>query len=229
MLSGYAKREWSTILAIGAMITITLIVIELPLLGVATLVITIALLSFFRDPHRRPPTVRNVMTAPADGRISSIHRVDNYELFNEPAICVRIFLSVLDVHINRSPCHGIVQSITHQPGDHLNALNPDSAEANESVTMLLVHPTRVEQPVAAVRQVAGLLARTIVNAARPQVVLQRGQRFGIIKLGSTTELYIPESAQPTINVEQGQYVYAGITVLAQLGPHLPYTDNAPIT
>ncbi len=228
MLSGYAKREWTTILAIGAMFTVTLFVVHLPILAAVAIVATLALLSFFRDPHRRPPTMRGVMVAPADGRISSIHRVDHYEPFDGPAVCIRIFLSVLNVHVNRSPCHGIVDSITHKPGDHLNALNPDSAEANESVFMLLRHPTR-DDPVAAVRQVAGLLARTIVNAAGPDLVLQRGQRFGIIKLGSTTELYIPVSTQPQVTVEQGQNVKGGLTIVANVGPRLPGQDDAPLT
>jgi phosphatidylserine decarboxylase len=131
---------------------------------------------------------------------------------------------VLDVHVNRSPAHGVVTRISHKAGRHLNALNPDSAEANESVLVVLEHPVRRE-PVAAVRQVAGLLARTVVCAAREGVVLQRGQRFGIIKLGSTTELYVPRQLQPVVQVQQGQYVYGGLTILLSysLGPAIAST------
>ncbi len=220
MLSGYAKSEWSTILAIGVMLTATLIVIGWWPLAIIIALVTVALLAFFRDPHRRTPTQRGIMTAPADGRISSIHRVEHYDAFDGSAVCVRIFLSVLDVHVNRSPCHGIVGRITHKPGDHLNALNPDSAEVNESITIVLLHPIR-RHPIAAVRQIAGLLARTIVCAAREDLVLQRGQRYGVIKFGSTTELYIPDTLTPRVLVEQGQYVYGGLTVLAEVGPPHP--------
>ncbi|MFA9476802.1 phosphatidylserine decarboxylase [Phycisphaerales bacterium AB-hyl4] len=213
MLSGYARNEWLTIIAVGLMISGVTFVVGWWWLSVLVVIATVALVLFFRDPHRRVPTQRGAVVAPADGRVSSVHRVEHFEPFDEPAVCIRIFLSVLDVHINRSPCHGEVVSITHKPGKHLNALNPDSAEVNESNLLVMVHPIR-RQPVAAVRQVAGLLARTIVCAAEVGKVLQRGERIGIIKLGSTTELYLPESLGPEVQVQQGQKVLAGRTVVA---------------
>jgi phosphatidylserine decarboxylase len=139
--------------------------------------------------------------------------VAHFEPFNGPATCVRVFLSVLDVHVNRSPCHGVVLSVEHRPGLHLNALNPQSAQDNESTTVVLVHPVR-RHPVAAVRQIAGLLARTIVCPVQEGQVLQRGQRFGMIKFGSTTELYLPAYYQPQVLVSVGQKVSGGTTVLA---------------
>ena len=229
MLSGYAKREWTTIVAIGAMLAVATAVYNQWLLVALVIVATVALVAFFRDPERRVPTQRGLMVSPADGRVSSVHRVEHFEPFGAPAMCVRVFMSVLDVHVNRSPCHGIVESVVHKPGEHVNALNPKSAEVNESVRILLVHPIR-RHPVAAVRQVAGVLARTIVCRAKPDKVLQRGQRFGIVKLGSTVELYIPESANPQIAVEQGQRVRGGLTVLAHVGailPDSPRQQNEP--
>lgn len=215
MLSGYAKSEWLTIIAVGAMLTVTLSVVGWWIPAILIVLVTIALLLFFRDPDRRIPTQRGVITAPADGRISSIHTIDHYEPFGEPAVCIRIFLSVLDVHINRSPCHCSVESVTHKPGAHLNVLNPQSAEDNESITIILNHPIK-RVPIAAVRQVAGLLARTIVCAVKPEQTLQRGQRIGMIKLGSTTEVYLPARLEPRVAVEQGQYVYGGTTVVAHV-------------
>ena len=220
MLSGYAKREWSTVLAIGVLLSITVVAADGGPWVIPVVLVTAAMLAFFRDPHRRIPTERGLLVSPADGVVSSIHRLERFEPFDGPAVCVRIFMSVLVVHVNRSPCHGIVASVTHKPGDHLNALNPESAEVNESVLTVLLHPTG-RHPVAAVRQVAGVLARTIVCIARPDLVLQRGQRLGIIKLGSTVELYVPEAAHPRIAVEQGQSVVGGLTVLARVGPLLP--------
>ncbi|MEX0744141.1 MAG: phosphatidylserine decarboxylase [Phycisphaeraceae bacterium] len=217
MLSGFARNEWLTIIAVGMMLAIATLVMGLWWLAVLVLLAAAALVAFFRDPHRRVPTQRGAVVAPADGRVSSVHRVERFEPFDGPAMCIRIFLSVLDVHVNRSPCHGEVLSIAHKPGQHLNALNPESAEVNESNLVVLVHPIR-RQPIAAVRQVAGLLARTIVCRAREGQVLQRGERIGIIKLGSTTELYLPEALAPELSVEQGQYVYGGLTVVAVMTP-----------
>jgi len=139
----------------------------------------------------------------------------HYEPFDGPAKCIRIYLSLLDVHVNRSPCHGKVASLEYHRGKHLSVLNPQSMEDNESTTMLLVHPVRLT-PVAALRQVAGLVARTIVCHAVMGQTLQRGERFGLIKLGSTVELYLPTSLQPAIEVQQGQRVKGGITVLASV-------------
>ena len=213
MLSGYGKNEWLTIILIGLLLVIAAATLQWWWLVVLLVIAIVALLSFFRDPERRVPTQRGAVVAPADGLVSSIHELDHFEPFGGPAVCVRIFLSVLDVHVNRSPCHGSVESITYKAGDHRNALNPESAEDNESNLIVLVHPIR-RYPVAAVRQVAGMIARTIVCAVREEQVLQRGQRLGMIKLGSTTELYLPKELKPRLNVQQGQKVKGGLTVLA---------------
>ncbi len=219
MLSPHAKSEWLTILTIGFLLSGTAIIAGLWWLSIPLIIFTICLMLFFRDPDRPIPTQRGIMVAPADGKVSSIHEVEFFEPFNGPATCVRIFLSVFDVHVNRSPIHGVVTSITHKPGEHLNVLNPESAEVNESNLIILAHPVR-RDTIAAIRQVAGLCARTICCTVGTGAVVQRGQRIGIIKLGSTTELYIPARFNPQVTVEQGQYVYGGTTILANinLGP-----------
>ncbi len=230
MLSGYGKREWITILAIAAMLTVTCVTVGWAWAAIPIAVITVSLLSFFRDPARRVPTQRGVIVSPADGRVSSVHEVEYHEPFDGPATCIRIFLSVLNVHVNRAPCHGVVEWTRHSPGKHLNALNPESAEVNESVLMLLVHPVR-RYPVATVRQVAGLLARTIVCPVEKGQVLQRGQRYGMIKFGSTTELYLPGYCQPDVVTRQGQKVKAGETILATVAAapaQRPTVDNPPL-
>ena len=212
MLSGYARNEWGAALVVGFMLTAAAAVVGWWWLALPLVLLTAAVVLFFRDPQRRPPAQRGVFVAPADGRVSSVHTVDHFEPLGGPALCVRIFLSVFDVHVNRSPCHGVVSSITHSDGQHLSALNPQSAEVNQSTMMVLVHPIK-RHPIAAVRQVAGQFARTIVNAAEVDATLQRGQRFGIIKLGSTTELYVPATLDPKPAVTQGQRVIGGVTVV----------------
>ncbi len=140
MLSRYGKAQWLVILALGVVITVLCPAGRgCPHMDV---LVTLALLSFFRDPRRYVPTQKGMMVSPADGRISSIHHLDHFEPVGGPATCIRIFLSVLNVHVNRSPCHGSIASITPKPGLFLNALNPKSAEVNESNLIVLVHPMR---------------------------------------------------------------------------------------
>lgn len=217
MLSKHAKLECITIAAVGFMLSVAVVLIGLWWLVPVIVIATFALLAFFRDPERRTPTQRGVMVAPSDGRISSIHEIEHFEPLDGPAVCVRIFMSVLDVHINYSPYHTAVESITHTPGEHLNTLKPESAEDNESNLLVLVHPNR-EYKMAAVRQVAGMLARTIVCHVHEEQVIQRGQRIGLIKLGSTTELYIRKDLSPRLQVKEGQRVTGGVTVCAQITP-----------
>ena len=223
MLSPSAKNECLVITTCGLMVAAAFGLLGWWPLGVFALVVAVALLLFFRDPERRIPSQRNAVVAPADGKVSSVHRVEHYAPFDGPAVCVRIFMSVFDVHINRCPCHGKVASVTPKPGRYRNTLNPEAAEDNASNLTVLVHPVR-EHPVAAVRQVAGLLARTICCTLQPGRVVQRGQRMGLIKLGSTTELYLPESLQPRLTVAQGERVHAGSSVLGTVTP-LRFADG----
>lgn len=231
MISPLGKPQ-TTIIFWGSLLALALcVVMRWWYAAAAVLAIEFVLLAFFRDPHRRIPGMKGQVVSPADGRISSIHNLEHFEPFNGPAVCIRTFLSVLDVHVNRSPMHGRVASITHKPGQYLNALRAESAELNESVTLVL-HDTVGDTPICAVRQVAGAIARRIVCATSVGDILQRGQRFGLIKFGSTTELYLPHPDRVQIQIRQGQYVYGGTTVLAVShpipgkGPATKPTDEA---
>ena len=214
MLTVYGKREWLTILAIGLMLTAATLLAGLWWLSILTIIMTGGGLSFFRDPHRRVPTQRGMVVSPADGCITSIHEIEKFEPLAEPAVCIRIFLSVFNVHVNRSPCHAVIHSITYRSGKHRNAMSPDSAKVNESNLIVFCHPTRGHR-IAAIRQVAGLLARSIVCEARKGQIFQRGQRLGMIKLCSTTELYLPASLHPQVLLEVGQHAKGGLTILAE--------------
>lgn len=217
MLSKHAKLECVTIAMVGFMLSVTVFMIGLWWLMILIVPLALCLLLFFRDPERRTPSQRGVMVSPADGHISSIHEIEHFEPLDGPAVCVRIFLSVFDVHVNYSPYHTAVESITHKPGEHLNALKPESAEDNESNLLVLTHPNRLYK-MAAVRQVAGMIARTIVCHVQEDQVLQRGQRIGLIKLGSTVELYIAKDLSPRLHVQDKQKVVGGMTVIAQITP-----------
>ncbi len=224
MLSPHGKPQYLVIVLVTAALTTLFIWLGLWWIAIPIIIFALALLAFFRDPERATPVRRNIAVAPADGRISSIHEVDNFELFGEGATCIRIFLSVLDVHINRAPCHGQVGPIHHKPGKYLNALKPESAEENEWVTFALFHPVR-KTPVAAVRQVSGMIARNIVCAVKEGQILQRGERFGMIKFGSTTEVYIPASFKPRVLVKEKDYVWGGLTELMEVSP--PHESASP--
>ena len=231
MLSAYGKAEWLTISAVSVLLAISVALLGIWWLLIPIALVTGVLLSFFRDPSRRMPSQRGVVLAPADGRVSSIHHLEHYEPLGCPAVCIRIFLSLFNVHINRSPCHGLVESITHRDGDHRTALNADSHETNESNLIVLLHPAR-QQPIAAVRQVTGILARTIVCGVRVGQIVQRGQRIGMIKLGSTTELYLPEEATEQVVVLVGEKVKGGLSVVAHMPPQATsastgVTDSGP--
>jgi len=223
ILSPHGKPQYAVILISAALLGATFIYIGLWWVSIIVGVTALALLAFFRDPERIVPVRRNILVSSADGVVSSIHEVEMFEPFGEGAVCVRVFLSVLDVHINRSPCHGVVGPIVKKPGKYLNALKPESAEQNEWCTFPLLHPAR-KTPVAAVRQVSGMIARNIVCAVKEGTTLQRGERFGMIKFGSTTEVYVPKSFQPKVLVTLKQYVWGGKTEIMEVSP----PNEAPV-
>lgn len=218
MLSPFGKPHTTIIMAAGVVGIVAALAFQAWVTAAVVALAAVVLLAFFRDPNRQVPTTKGHVVSPADGRVSSIHTLDHFEPLGGPAVCVRVFLSVLDVHVNRSPMHGRVVSITHKPGKHLNALKAESAEFNESVTVVLEDPMHAGRKVCVVRQIAGAIARRIVCGTLEGDILQRGQRFGLIKFGSTTELYLPNPGRVEVRVQQGHYVYGGSTVLAVVSP-----------
>ena len=180
--------------------------------------IWIAVAGFFRDPLGRRPATSDErdLVSPADGRISRIERLSEHPATGDgPAIVVRIFLSVLDVHLNRAPCDATVVSIRHTPGRYLDARSEESAKVNESnlITLTTERDERI-----GIRQVSGAIARRIVCPLRPGDRLQRGHRFGMIKFGSTTELIVPDRDGVRVLVSEGDRVVGGNTILVHLEP-----------
>lgn len=167
---------------------------------------------FFRDPPRRGPSEGGAVWSPADGKIAAIGQNDDPASGPAPGLKITIFLSVLNCHINRAPCAGTVRRIRYQRGKFLNALDPASSEENESNWIFL--DSAGGQVV--VRQIAGLIARRIVCRAREGDQLGRGQRIGLIRFGSRTELYLPLEAE--VRVAVGQRVKGGRTEVAMLNP-----------
>ncbi len=185
------------------------VVIELVLLTVLLLV-----LSFFRDPQRQSPDDANILLSPADGVVRDIATVDEQTFVGGKALRIGIFLSIFNVHINRMPCAVRVESVTYRKGRFINAMNADSGRVNESNDIGL---TRLEEPTdrLLVRQISGAIARRIVCQAQVGEEFGRGEKFGMIKFGSRTELYLPIRGEATCRVEVGDKVKAGLTVLVR--------------
>lgn len=169
---------------------------------------------FFRDPHRRVPQEPGLMVSPADGKIAEITHLENDDFIGGPAVRIGIFLSIFNVHLNRAPAKSRVIALRYSPGEFLNALNPASALRNENTWIGLEEEAPPHRRLV-VRQISGAIARRIVCNLRPGEVMDRGHRFGMIKLGSRTELILPDSSDLRIEVQIGQKVQAGSTVMAR--------------
>jgi phosphatidylserine decarboxylase len=169
---------------------------------------------FFRDPPRDVPQEAGLIVSPADGKIAEITRLDHDEFIGGPAVRIGIFLSIFNVHLNRAPVESRVIEVRYQPGLFLNAIRADSAWRNENMWIGLEEEQSPHRPMV-VRQISGQFARRIVCGLRPGEILPRGHKFGMIKLGSRTELILPYSEDLKIAVEVGQKVKAGLTVMAR--------------
>lgn len=175
---------------------------------------TLFCLYFFRDPERVPPARPGAVVAPADGRVVSVTQAvppAELGLGDQPRWRVAIFLSVLDVHVNRMPASGTVTRVAYRAGKFVNASMDKASEHNERNALALRLPDGRQM---AVVQIAGLIARRIVCQVREGQAVLGGSRFGIIRFGSRTDLYLPEGVYPL--VVEGQLTIGGETVLAEL-------------
>jgi phosphatidylserine decarboxylase len=169
---------------------------------------------FFRDPERVPPARPGAVLAPADGRIVSVLQAvppAELGLGAAPRWRVAIFLSVLDVHVNRMPASGTVTRIAYRHGKFVNASMDKASDHNERNALALRLPDGREM---AIVQIAGLIARRIVCQVREGDAVIAGSRFGIIRFGSRTDLYLPEGVRPLVT--EGQLMIGGETVIAEL-------------
>jgi len=167
-------------------------------------------ITFFRDPNRIVPPDPRLIVAPADGRISDITELDEKEVLKTKTRRVGIFLSIFNVHTNRAPIDGRVIYRQHHEGLCLDARNPDCPEKNEAMTWALEN----SRGTIVVRQLTGAIARRIVAWANVGDELKKGERFGMIRFGSRTELYLRLDAE--VLVKTGDHVFGGSTVIARL-------------
>ena len=227
-LSPYGVREWGTSLGIfGAVLGLLLLInpstsVLISIMMPATLLL-LSIFWFFRDPDRTVPedATSGHLISPADGVVSAIERHDFHEDLKGPAVVIRIFLSVLDVHVNRYPCDGEVHSSRHVPGRHLDARKAQCPVENEYQMIMMDRSDGVR---IGIRQIAGLIARRIVCHATPGSAARTGLRFGMIKFGSSTELILPAEQDLSIEVSTGERVWCGRSPLAILPERQPRTD-----
>jgi phosphatidylserine decarboxylase len=170
-------------------------------------------LYFFRDPVRVIPNIDNVILSPADGKIIELVEINNCDVLGINVIKIGIFMSFFDVHINRSPTSARVEDILYKPGTFYKASTNLAVQENENNTIVLYNAEKDLR--LAIRQIAGILARRIVCDLKIGNFVEKGQKIGIIKLGSRTELYLPKD-KVILDAKLGYRVKAGETILGRI-------------
>jgi phosphatidylserine decarboxylase len=201
------EGRWIFLILASAGIAVSFVSTWLAIVFAALFLFTVM---FFRDPDRSVPADRNLVVAPADGRVSDIIESDEHEVLKTKTQRVGIFLSIFDVHTNRAPVAGRIVYRQHHEGLCLDARDPDCTEKNEAMTWAFEN----SRATIVVRQLTGAIARRIVAWANVGDELKKGERFGMIRFGSRTELYLPLEAE--VLVKTGEHVSGGSTVIARL-------------
>ena len=185
-----------------------LFLLRFPVSGTIVLLLAAFIVYFFRDPEREIPAGERIILAPADGKIVAIKAFPDWKgPFGEPLVRVSIFLSVFDVHVNRAPIAGLVQEVTHSPGQFRAAWEDGASQTNEQT---LVRFATADGDVW-VKLIAGLVARRIVCRVKPGQKVEAGERIGLIRFGSRVDCILPEAA--VLRVRRGQTVKGGSTIL----------------
>ena len=179
-----------------------------PIFASLALVCAAFFLWFFRDPERAIPSDPGLIVSPADGKVTDI---SSTQLNGKPYTRISIFLSVFDVHVNRSPISGVIKEVIYKRGQFANAMGAASSEANEQNIVTV----EGESMTLVFKQIAGLLARRIVFNKKAGDRLARGERVGMIKFGSRTDVIFP--ANSSLKIKVGDHVKGGVSVLAEVG------------
>jgi phosphatidylserine decarboxylase len=176
---------------------------------ILSIIFFILIVQFFRDPHRETPPGDELIIAPADGKVVVIEEVEEPEYLKTKCRQISIFMSPVNVHVNRYPASGKVLYEKYHPGKYLVAWHPKSSTENERTTVVVEH----QKGKVLFRQIAGALAKRIVNYAKVGHVAKAGAEYGFIKFGSRIDIYLPLECK--INVELNQKTVGGETVIAQ--------------
>lgn len=178
---------------------------------ILSIALFVIVLQFFRNPKRTFTNGENLVICPADGKVVVIEETEEGEYFKDKRLQVSIFMSPINVHINRNPISGVVKFFKYHPGKYLAAWNPKSSTENERTTIVVEHANGT--PIL-FRQIAGALARRIVWYIKEGDKVAQTEEFGFIKFGSRVDIFLPVGTK--VNLQLGEVVEGGITVLAKL-------------
>lgn len=218
-------REGYFIIGVVVFVAVLLVGVAFLVPGVLRLVLIVLAVAlvgftlyFFRDPLRTPPDEASggsAILSPADGKVVVVTEVEEPLYLKGPARQISIFLSPLNVHVNRVPADGKIEYVNYVPGEYLVAWHPKASEKNERSELGMLHPSGIK---ILFKQIAGAVARRIVFDLKPGDVVKAGQRFGIVKFGSRMDVLVP----PEVNViaKVGDRVSAGLTVIARIPDEL---------
>lgn len=173
--------------------------------------VSLFVISFFRDPERRSPLDEKALLSPADGRVLLIEEKEMSPFSTGQVIKISVFMSVFNCHVNRTPGSGSIEEVVYRTGKFFSANQDRASSQNEQNALLLRTPEGLEISFV---QIAGLVARRIVCWVKPGSILKRGERFGLIRFGSRVDVYIPASTR--IRIQRGDKVKAGLTILGDL-------------
>ncbi|MGE5301063.1 MAG: phosphatidylserine decarboxylase family protein [Acidobacteriota bacterium] len=191
----------------GSVALTVLVFLFMPFGAVIPALLVAFMLYFFRDPERNVPDEKDIFVAPADGKIILIRDMHESKYLKKDVREISIFMSPMDVHVNRTPCDGRVKQAVHNKGRFHAAYKDEASLQNENIEMVL----ETEYGDVLVRQVAGFLARRAVCRKKVGDVLKRGERYGVIKFSSRVDLYLPPDVK--IRVGLGDMVKAGETII----------------
>lgn len=214
----FAREGYSTIaiaLVLGAAVSIVSFLyidhwLAYILIG-AMLVLNLFILYFFRDPDRTLPPGKNLVISPADGKVVHIKKIENHEYIGGPARQISIFLSPLDVHVNRVPADGTIEYVQYHPGAYLMAWDERASSMNERADFGLKHPSGAK---IFFRQITGFMARRIVYNLKEGDTVSAGKRFGIMKFGSRMDILLSDEID--LNIKKGDTTVAGETIIARI-------------
>ena len=201
-------REGIVYILVPGAVTVLLLILGLWPIAIPFAIVTAFMAYFFRDPKREPPKDPHLVVSPADGRVTRVKRIE--EGNQQSAMLVSIFLSPLDVHINRAPIAGEITNVAYTRGKFLMATDENASLVNEQNALTI----RGEKITIVCKQIAGILARRIICWKQAGERVSLGERFGLIKFSSRTDILLPPQVE--VLVEQGARVRGGVTVIGRI-------------
>jgi phosphatidylserine decarboxylase len=203
-------REGYPFIGFFALVTAAVFLMLPAWIALIFLALTLFMAYFFRDPERSAPEGDAIFVSPADGKVIVVEQVNESVYIKNRVLKISIFMSPLNVHVNRSPCDGKVEEVVHTAGRFLSAFKPEASVENENIAMVL----NTKSGRIVVRQIAGLVARRAVCRVKPGDMLRKGDRFGIIKFSSRLDIFLPAATVP--DVKLGDRVLAGESVIGHI-------------